>query len=227
MKLSIIMPVYNEEATIGVVIEKLIKLPLNKEIIIINDGSEDNTFKVINSYQRFGIITKHLPVNKGKGNAIKIGLYEAKGDLIMIQDADLEYNPEDIPKLVTPIVNGEALVVYGNRFEKNITGPFWHRLINKFLTFLTNILYLAKLSDMETCYKVARADIWRRLDLKSRRFEVEAEITAKILRYGYKIHEVPIRYQRRSYRQGKKIGFRDGILTIYTLFKYRLVRLSN
>jgi glycosyltransferase involved in cell wall biosynthesis len=225
MKLSIIVPVYNEEETIEEVVKKLFCLEIEKEIIIINDGSTDRTKKFLDKYkvnEAFKII--HLKSNRGKGNAIRIGIKEARGEVISIQDADLEYEPKELIKLIEPIKEDKADVVYGIRFSKNnIKGPLWHKLVNKFLTFITNFFYFSSLSDMETCYKIMRTPIWRKLNLESNRFEIEAEITAKILKKGYKIFEIPIIYHKRSYREGKKIGLRDGILTIWALLKYRLV----
>lgn len=233
MKLSIIIPVYNEEATIGSIINiiKGLKLSLNikKEIIIIDDGSTDSTFHILknekNSYIK---IFKHEK-NLGKGAALRTGFKNVTGDIILIQDADLEYNPNDYNKLLTPILEKKAKIVFGTRL-KNYSLKFWgegktvlptHLIANRFLTMLTNILYLSNLTDMETCYKVFKKEVINKVDLKCNRFDFEPEFTAKVLKNGFKIVEIPIKTNPRSYIDGKKIGFVDGLMAIYTLFKYR------
>ncbi len=221
MKTSIIVPVYNEEKTVGIVLQKLLKLPINKEIIVIDDGSTDKTESILKQFtSKPDIKIFRKAKNEGKGSAIRTGILIATGDIITIQDADLEYKPEEIIHLIQPITDGKADVVYGSRFlnNKKVTG-FFHRLINAFFTFLTNILYRSRLTDMETCYKVFRSSIIKQINLKSKHFEVEAEITVKILKKGFKINEIPVSYQRRTYHQGKKIGWKDGLRTLWILFK--------
>ncbi len=231
MKISIIIPVYNEEKTVVSVLDKVarVDLGLPKEIIIVNDGSSDNSKRVIEEYLRMKrgkniewiFITKE---NGGKGSAVRKGIALASGDIITIQDADSEYNPEDYRKLIAPILEGKELVVYGSRFlgvhEPLYRVYFWG---NKFLTFITKILYGARITDMETCYKVFRADVIKNIPLRAHRFEIEPEVTAKILLRGIRIKEIPISYSPRSIEEGKKIGWRDGIQAIGTLMYWRLM----
>lgn len=233
VKLSIIIPVFNEEKTIGEILSRVskIKLPfkIKKEIIVVNDASTDNTKKIVNIWQKKGIeYTEHLK-NQGKGAAIKSGLEKATGDLVVIQDADLEYDPTDYIKLMTPIISGNAQVVYGTRLinyplkllGKNKTVMPIHLVANHFLTTLTNILYGGHLTDMETCYKVFKRQVLDNISIKSNRFDFEPEITAKILKLNIPIIEVPIKVKPRTYREGKKIGWIDGLIAIWTLFKYK------
>lgn len=239
MKLSILIPVYNEENTIEKLLDKVWGVKLNagisKEIIIIDDGSSDKTYLVLSKFHppasriKFKIL-KHKK-NQGKGAAIKTGLKYATGDLIIIQDADLEYNPQDYLKLLKPAVKGESKVVYGTRL---VTYPlrFWgkkrtimpvHLIANYFLTALTNILYGSNLTDMETCYKLISRDVLKDIEIESNRFDFEPEITAKILKKGISIMEVPIKVHPRTYKEGKKIGWRDGIIAVWTLIKYKFM----
>ena len=226
MKLSIIMPVYNEEGTFEKIIKKVkaVKLDLEKEIIVVDDGSTDNSRKLIEKQN--GIKKLFHKINSGKGAAISTGLKYATGDIIIIQDADLEYNPEEYPKIIGPIIGGKAEVVYGERFSLN-QRERWaipsHFFGNKLLSFLTGVIFLRKVKDMETCYKAFRKEIIKGIKIKSRRFDVEPEITAKILKRGIRIHEVPIKFHPRTFEQGKKINWRDGIVAIWTLIKYRFV----
>jgi len=204
MKISVLIPVYNEQNTIVEVLEKVLSLPLEKEIIVVDDGSTDDTSKVLKTLslkQDIHIITQKF--NRGKGAAIKTGIKYATGDYVIIQDADLELNPLDIIKLVDALKNGYH-VVYGSRFLQKRKMPLINFYANKFLTFLTNLLYHSNITDMETCYKLCATKILNELDLKSERFEIEPEITCKILKKGYKIKEVPISYNPR--KEGKKIG---------------------
>lgn len=225
MKLSVVMPVFNEEATIQEILQQVRAVGLADEIIVIDDGSRDRTRELLKAEENQpGTIVIYQPVNQGKGVAVRTGIDRATGDIILIQDADLEYDPRDYPMLIRPIVEGRVKVVYGSRF----LGPrkamlFWHMLGNKFLTLLTNVLYNAILSDMETCYKVFRADVIKGIPLRSRRFELEPEITAKVLKRGHRIFEVPISYYGREYNEGKKISWRDGPRAAWTLIKYRFV----
>ncbi len=224
MKLSILIPIYNERATILEVVQRVQAVPFDKEIIAVDDGSTDGTRELLPQLEKHGVILLWHDKNLGKGAAIRTALTRATGDIIVIQDADLEYDPRDYTQLVQPIVEGRVKVVYGSRF----LGPrmamfFWHMLANKMLTLMTNILYDAILSDMETGYKAFRADLIKSIPLRSRRFDFEPEITAKVLKRGNRIYEVPISYYGREYSEGKKIGMRDGFVAIWTLLKYRFV----
>lgn len=225
--LSIIVPVYNEEATVGAVIDRLleIELPVAREILVINDGSTDGTRRVLDGLPPHGDTLRivHAPKNGGKGRAIRTGFEQARGTIVAIQDADLELDPAEIAGLVTPILARETSVVYGSRFLNGSSGaPFMSVAANRFLTGMTNVLYGSRLTDMETCYKVLRADIARALVLEANRFDIEPEITAKLLRAGHRIIERPVRFEPRSRAQGKKIGWRDGVQAIAVLAKHRL-----
>lgn len=222
-KLSIIIPVYNEESTVSEVIRRIIEtgLPLEKEIIVIDDGSNDRTREILNVNRN---VTRlyHTPVNIGKGAAVRIGLTMVKGDIILIQDADLELDPGEYSQLIAPILNGECSVVYGSRFLKNNRKiPVFRKLANLFLTKITNLLFGANLTDMETAYKVFTSEVADGLLLSANRFEIEPEITAKICRLGFQIKEVPISYNPRTRSEGKKIKWRDGISSLWTLIKCR------
>ena len=228
LKLSIIVPVYNEQSTVALVIDQVCRVPLanlDKEIIIADDGSSDDTPAVLAQLERENpeIITVHTSlINLGKGAAIRFGLKYASGDIILIQDADLELDPSESPALLEPLLLNQADVVYGSRFLKSSNRiPLQTLLANRFLTGLTNFLYGARLTDMATAYKVFRADIIKGLTLRSARFEFEPEVTAKLLKSGHKIVEVPISYRPRSVQEGKTIGWLDGIEYLYTLLKYR------
>jgi len=225
-KLSIIIPVFNEEDKVKEILKKVleVKLPFKKEIIIIDDNSTDKTLEKIKEIAKmndnFKIITHSK--NKGKGSAIRTGLKYATGTIIGVQDADLEYNPKDYLKLIEPLLKKEFFVVYGSRFledYKHIKNRFYYG--NRFLSLITSLLYLHKITDMETCYKFFRREVLEGIKLKSKRFEIEPEITSKILKRGYKIKEIPIYYNPRTEKQGKKIKPKDGILAIWTLIKYR------
>jgi len=234
MKVSIIVPVFNEGKTVGLILDKVAsaKLPpgFTKEIIVINDGSTDNTTNVLRA-SKITFKTVNHPVNRGKGAAVKTGISQSRGDVVLIQDADMEYNPEDFVRLLQPFLDKRTTAVYGSRFidyplklfGKNKTPLPFHWLANKGLTFLVNLLYGNFVTDMETCYKVIRRDTLVLLDLQANKFDIEPEITAKILKKGIKIIEVPIKVKPRNYDQGKKIGWKDGIAAIWTLFKYRFV----
>ena len=224
--LSIIVPVYNEAGTVQQVIERLlqISLPLQREIIVVNDGSTDGTKQVLNAVPTVeGVLSiVHAAANGGKGSAIRIGLSHARGTIIAIQDADLELDPVQLADLVRPILNGEAEVVYGSRFLKGRPpGPWLSVVANRTLTGLTNVLFGGRLTDMETCYKVMRTSVARDLQLESNRFDIEPEITAKLLRQGCRILELPVTFDPRNRASGKKIGWRDGVNAVAVLIKYR------
>jgi glycosyltransferase involved in cell wall biosynthesis len=228
VKLSIIMPVYNEQDTLAEILDQVraVDLPdVEKEIIVVDDGSTDGAREILAQEAEAGDLrVLYHDRNRGKGAAVRTGIEQATGDIILIQDADLEYDPRDYPTLIRPIVEGRVAVVYGSRF----LGPrkamlFWHMLGNKLLTLTTNILYNAILSDMETCYKCFRADVIKDIPLRARRFDFEPEVTAKVLKRGHRIFEVPISYYGREYDEGKKITWRDGPVAFWTLIKYRFI----
>jgi glycosyltransferase involved in cell wall biosynthesis len=221
--LTVIMPVFDERETIEEIIARVLAVPLRIELIVVDDGSRDGTPQVLEALQRkhqFKLLLQ--PANQGKGAALRRGFQEASGDIIAIQDADLEYSPEEFPALIEPIRQGDADVVYGSRFlGRHRAFMFSHYLGNRLLTLVTNVLYGTRLSDMETCYKVMRADIIRSMPLRSTRFEIEPELTAKIFKRGYRVLEVPITYYGRTYHEGKKITWRDGLSALWTLIRYR------
>jgi glycosyltransferase involved in cell wall biosynthesis len=226
MKLSIIVPAYNEIKTIGVIIQKIKRINLHKEIIIIDDGSTDGTREYLSDLDDKEIIIIFHERNMGKSSGIRTGIKHATGDIIIIQDADLEYDPQDYYKLVKPIQEKKYKVVYGTRYPVvskmfNLTHSFF--LANRILTITSNILYNAKITDEPTCYKVFDAKLLKSLNLKSKRFEFCPEVTAKVRKRGYKIHEVPIKYYPRTIEEGKHIRFKDGVEAIWTLIKYRFV----
>lgn len=226
-RLSIIVPVYNERATIGAVVERLqtMDLPMPREIIVVNDGSRDGTREVLDELgARYPqIVIVQSDVNRGKGYAIRQGFARATGTIVAIQDADLELDPAQLARLVAPIAAGTASVVYGSRFlDGRNAVPWLVRSANRTLTTLTNVLFGASLTDMETCYKIMRTDIARSLPLRMDRFEIEPEITAQLLRHRHVIVELPVSFSPRSRAQGKKIGWRDGISAIRTLVRLRL-----
>ena len=223
--ISIVVPVYNEARTVAAVIQRLIAidLPAPREILVVNDGSTDGTRDVLDRVTpRPELRIIHAEKNGGKGSAIRIGFSQASGTIVAIQDADLELDPAQLAELVGPILDGRTRVVYGSRFlGRHRVFLFTHYAGNRLLTLITNVLYNTMLTDMETCYKVMAADVARSLNLESNRFDSEPEITAKLLRAGHSILELPIRFEARSRAQGKKIGWRDGVRAIQVLLKYR------
>jgi glycosyltransferase involved in cell wall biosynthesis len=224
--LSVIIPVYNEKTTISEVIEKVsaVELPIEKEIIVVDDGSTDGTVEVIRSNSVKLTRTYLTPVNIGKGAAVRIGLTLVKGDIILIQDADLELNPNEYKQLLQPIFDGETAVVYGSRFLGENRVATVRRIANYFLTMTTNLLFRTKLTDMETAYKVFTAEVAEKLSLEANRFEIEPEITAQIARRGLTILEVPISYCPRTRFEGKKINWKDGVKALLTLLRYRFLK---
>lgn len=227
-KLSVIIPAYNEEKTIREVIERVKKVQLKgiaKEIIVVDDLSDDNTREILRNIGDNSLKIVFHEKNLGKGAAVRTGIKNCTGDIILIQDADLEYDPAEYEKLLSPVTSGNADVVYGSRLDvirKNIKNMYkLHYIGNMFLTLMTNLLYKAKITDMETGYKVFRRDVVKGINLRSSGFDFEPEITAKILKKGYKIHEVPIGFAGRKFEEGKKITWMDGIKAAYCLIKYR------
>ncbi|MEK6825870.1 MAG: glycosyltransferase family 2 protein [Nanoarchaeota archaeon] len=232
MKLSLLIPVYNEEKTICKVLDvlKKVSLGVQKEIIIVNDGSKDQSKKVIESYLKKNPSTKDVcwkfasKENGGKGSALRMALQHATGNITIIQDADLEYKPEEIAILIKEYQKGKADVIYGSRIlnKKNKTAYLSYYLGNRFLSLVTSILYGKSITDMETCYKLLPLKIFKELQIKRNRFDIEPEITGKILKKGYTIKEIPITYSPRSIEEGKKIGWRDGLTALWVLFSIRI-----
>ncbi len=225
--LSVIVPAFNEAGTIETVAQRLRALPLKLEIIAVDDGSTDGTAAVLDRLAQGQVVNRVLrhPANRGKGAALRSGIAAATGDIIVVQDADLEYDPADLPALVMPIRNGRADAVYGSRFQG---GPhrvlfFWHMVGNGFLTFLSNMFTNLNLTDVETCYKLVRADLMKRLPLTSNRFGFEVEITARLAQARARIWELPISYDGRTYAEGKKITWRDGFAAIFHILRYNLL----
>ena len=226
-----IIPAYNEKNTIEQVIDKVMDVPLDKEIIVVDDFSTDGTRELLKNLKDDNVTTVFHEKNKGKGAAIRTGIQYVTGDVVIIQDADLEYNPHEYTKLIEPIKAGTADVVYGSRFSclpagmagKTEKMTFAHLLGNKILTLATNILYGTRLTDMETCYKMVKAPLIKSLKLRANRFDFEPEITAKLLKSGKRITEVPISYEGRHWTEGKKITWKDGVTALWSLLKYRFV----
>jgi len=223
--LSVIMPVYNEEGTIEEIVSRVLAVPLPIELIVVDDGSTDKTRALLSKLAEGRQLKVFLQdENRGKGAAVRKGFAEASGDIFIIQDADLEYSPEEYPELIELIVRGKADAVYGSRFlGRHRAFLFTHYLGNRFLTLVTNVLYNTILTDMETCFKAIRADRVRQMTLRSNRFGIEPEITAKLFKMGCRVYEVPITYEGRGYEEGKKISWKDGLEALWVLLKYRVV----
>jgi glycosyltransferase involved in cell wall biosynthesis len=223
--LSVLIPVYNERNTIELILNQVHAVPVRKEIICVNDFSTDGTKEILDRLYAEGRVHRliHQPRNMGKGAAIRTALAASTGNVVIVQDADLEYDPADWPALLEPIISGLADAVFGSRF---LSGPhrvlyFWHSVGNKMLTLLSNMFTNLNLTDMETCYKAMRVEVLRSFELKSNGFGIEPEITAKIFKRGYRVYEVPITYDGRGYDEGKKITWRDGVVALWVLLKYR------
>jgi glycosyltransferase involved in cell wall biosynthesis len=226
MKLSVVIPVFNESATLPTVLETVLGISFDKEILIVDDGSTDGTREYLEKVAQNpmeGVRVFFHEQNRGKGAALRTGFREVQGDIVIIQDADLEYDPQDYPALLKPILDGRADVVYGSRF---LGGPhrvlfFWHYVGNKLITLISNMLTNLNLSDMETCYKVFRSEVIKNLAFTSNGFAIEAELTVKIARAGYRIYETPISYSGRDYSEGKKITWKDALPTLWALIRFR------
>ena len=221
--LSVVMPVYNERATIDEIIGRVVDVPMRVELIVVDDCSTDGTRdRLIELQREHGFTLLLQQRNQGKGAALRRGFAAVTGDIVAIQDADLEYSPEEFPMLAELIVEGRADVVYGSRFlGRHRVFLFTHYLGNRVLTFVTNVLYNTMLTDMETCYKVMRREVLDGMNLQSNGFGIEPEMTAKIFKRGFRVYEVPITYDGRTYEEGKKIGWKDGIVALWVLLKYR------
>lgn len=223
--LSVVMPVYNERETVEEIIRRVLAVQVRTQLIVVDDGSKDGTREILAGLQReLGFELVLQARNQGKGAALRRGFQEIRGELVVIQDADLEYSPEEYPQLIELICKGRADVVYGSRFlGRHRVFMFSHYLGNRVVTLLTNILYNTMLTDMETCYKVMRTEIVRGMNLQSNGFGIEAEMTAKIFKGRHRVYEIPITYDGRGYDEGKKITWRDGIVALWVLLKYRVM----
>ncbi|MHB8262901.1 MAG: glycosyltransferase family 2 protein [Acidimicrobiales bacterium] len=227
-RLSVLVPVYNERTTVGEVLRRVrqAQIPMEMEVIVVDDGSTDGTDAVLKAISDSTIRVIRHATNMGKGAALKTAVASASGDLLLVQDADLEYDPGDWPALLAPVLSGKAEVVYGSRFtgpRRNMFPSHW--IGNRFLTLVTNMLYRSTLSDMETCYKLFTRDAFDGIEIQSRGFDVEPELTAKILRKGIRIYEVPVSYAGREVSEGKKIRWQDGFKALVALVKYRVTSL--
>lgn len=229
MMLSVVIPVYNERKTLFEIIRRVLAAPINleRELVLVDDFSTDGTLDLYptlaSEFPNAKIRVFKHSVNKGKGAALRTGFAEARGDVVVVQDADLEYDPHDYPKLLKPILDGRADVVYGSRFvggDEHRVHYFWHYVGNRFLTLLSNMCTNLNLTDMETCYKMFRAEVLRNIRLRSNRFGIEPEVTAKVARGGWRVYEVGISYSGRSYEEGKKITWRDGMKAIVSILRY-------
>ena len=224
MKLSILMPVHNEEATLATAVKRVLNVsyPCEMELVVVNDGSTDRTSEILDGIHDPRIVRVDLPVNQGKGAAIRRGAEVATGDYVIPCDADLEYAPEEIPALLRPVLDGEAEVVYGNRnFGSHTAYSYWYVIGNRGVTTVANVLFNCYISDLETCFKLMPLQLYRSLDIRSQGFGLEAEITGKLLRRGVRPYEVPVSYRARTREQGKKITWRDGVEALWILARAR------
>jgi glycosyltransferase involved in cell wall biosynthesis len=221
--LSVVMPAFNERNTIEQIIRRVLAIKLRIELIVVDDASTDGTSEILQRLQaELGFTLLRQPRNAGKGAALRRGFEAVSGDIVVIQDADLEYSPEEFPELIDLIRQGRADVVFGSRFlGRHRVFLLTHYLGNRLLTFIANVLYNTMLTDMETCYKVMRIDVLRSMSLKSNGFGIEPEITAKVFKRGYRVYEIPITYDGRGYDEGKKITWRDGVVAVWVMLKYR------
>ena len=226
--LSVVVPCYNERGTVAELLRRVLAVPIPKEIIVVDDCSTDGSFDLVQEIAAKEPAIRHLrqEQNSGKGAAVRRGIEEARGDIVLIQDADLEYEPSEYPRLIQPILDGNADAVFGSRFEgyPRRVMMYWHTLGNQVLTWLSNVTTNLNLTDMETCYKVFRREVIQSIRIESKRFGIEPEITAKLARRGYRIYEVPISYHGRDYWEGKKIGWKDGVSAVWTILKYGLLQ---
>ncbi len=220
---SVVMPAFNERDTIDEIVRRVLAVPLRLELVVVDDASADGTRDLLQGLQReLGFTLLLQPENKGKGAALRAGFARVTGDIVLVQDADLEYSPEEYPELIALICEGRADVVYGSRFlGRHRVFLFTHYLGNRIVTAMTNMLYNTMLTDMETCFKAMRREVLRSMTLRSNRFGIEPEMTAKIFKRGYRVYEVPITYDGRGYDEGKKITWRDGVVALWVLLKYR------
>jgi len=223
-QLTLVVPVYNEETTVLEVVARLRELPFSKQIVVVDDGSSDGSAARLAALDHADVEVLHHDRNRGKGAALRTGFARARGEIVAVQDADLEYDPVDLPALMAPILEGRADVVYGSRLSGGRPQRvflFWHLVGNRFLSLLTNVLFNTTLSDMETGYKVMRREVLEGIRLRSDDFTVEPELTAKILKGRWRVYELPIAYYGRSYDEGKKITWRHGVTAVFALFRYR------
>ena len=223
--ISVIIPIFNEFKTLPEILKRVKALPFLKEIILVDDFSTDGTRDILRNIAEENVQIYFHEHNMGKGAAIRTALEHVAGDVVVIQDADLEYRPEELPRLINIIEKDEAEVVYGSRFLGVHEKKYWNPLYlgNRFLTFITALFFGKKVTDMETCYKAFKTEIIKSFKLRANRFDFEPEVTAKVLKGGYRFVEIPISYQARSYSEGKKIGWKDGVMAILTLLKYRFI----
>ena len=224
-KLSVVIPVYNERGTVAELVRRVQAVPIDKEILLVDDGSTDGTPTVLAKLaEQPGVRLIRHERNQGKGAALRTGFAAATGDVVIVQDADLEYDPAEYPRLLQPIIDGRADVVYGSRFSGNVARIhlFWHRVANGVLTFASNVFTNLNLSDIESCYKVFRREVVQGMKLRENRFGIEPELTAKIARGRWRVYEMPISYSGRDYSEGKKIGWRDAVRALYCIVRYSI-----